>query len=134
MGKPGRPFQNTGQLRRALYSQTLAAFGTTCVDDGTTATGFHTNQKAVGALAAGNGGIERAAPRKYEFKRTRLGGNKAPVPVVQPFTNPGMTTYFSPFVKYWSGSDSRDGGYYRWVTSTRLVDNFTLIRVESKFT
>lgn len=134
MGKPGRPFQNTGQLRRALYSQTLAAFGTTCVDDGTTATGFHTNQKAVGALAAGNGGLESAFHRKSKYQRAGLARTKPRVPVLETCIKPVISSDFDAFVKYWSGSDSRDGGYYRWVTSTRLVDNFTLIRVESKFT
>ena len=35
-----------------LDSQAFAAFGAACVDDGTTASGFHADQKAVGTRAA----------------------------------------------------------------------------------
>jgi hypothetical protein len=38
-------------VEKALDSQTLAAFGTTCIDHSATATGFHANQKAVGTGA-----------------------------------------------------------------------------------
>ena len=34
-------------VEKALDSQTLAAFGATCIDHSATATGFHANQKAV---------------------------------------------------------------------------------------
>lgn len=40
-----------------LDSQALAAFGATSVDDGTTAFGFHANQKTVGTGAANFGGL-----------------------------------------------------------------------------
>jgi len=36
----------------SLNSQTLAAFGATCIDHGATATGFHANQKAMGTGTA----------------------------------------------------------------------------------
>ena len=38
-------------VEKALDSQTLAAFGATCIDHSATATGFHANQKAVGTGA-----------------------------------------------------------------------------------
>jgi hypothetical protein len=43
-----------------LDSQTLAAFGTARVNHGTAATGFHANQKTVGAGAANLGGLVSA--------------------------------------------------------------------------
>ena len=45
------------QGRRSLDSQTLAAFGTTCVDNSAAAACFHADQKAVGTGAAGLGGL-----------------------------------------------------------------------------
>jgi hypothetical protein len=42
----------------ALNSQTLAALGTPRVDDQTAANGFHTGAKAMGALAAYDGGLK----------------------------------------------------------------------------
>lgn len=46
-----------GWFRYYLYCQAMAAFGTTCVDYGAATARFHTHTKAVGALAAGNGGL-----------------------------------------------------------------------------
>jgi hypothetical protein len=43
-----------------LDGQTLAAFGAAGVDDSAAATGFHTDQKAVGTRAAGLGGLVSA--------------------------------------------------------------------------
>jgi len=41
-------------------SQALAALGAACVDDGTAATGLHTDQKAVGTGAADFGSLVSA--------------------------------------------------------------------------
>jgi hypothetical protein len=38
-------------VEKALDSQTLAAFGATCIDHGAATTGLHANQKAVGTGA-----------------------------------------------------------------------------------
>jgi hypothetical protein len=45
---------------RELDSQTLAAFGAACIDHGAAATGFHANQKTMGACAADFGGLVSA--------------------------------------------------------------------------
>jgi hypothetical protein len=39
-------------VRAGLNSQTLAAFGATCIDHGTAAAGLHANEETVGARAA----------------------------------------------------------------------------------
>jgi hypothetical protein len=55
----------TAPTRAELDSQAFAAFGTARVDDGTAATGFHANQKAVGTGAANFRGLVRAFHFKF---------------------------------------------------------------------
>jgi hypothetical protein len=43
-----------------LDGQTLAAFGTACIDYSAATTGFHANQKTMGAGAASLGGLVSA--------------------------------------------------------------------------
>lgn len=45
------------ETRQRLDGQTGAALGTARVDHAATTNGFHANEKAVGFLAAGNGGL-----------------------------------------------------------------------------
>jgi hypothetical protein len=52
-----------------LDRQTLAAFGATCVDHCTAATGLHANQKAMGAGSAGLGGLVSAFHRSSNLER-----------------------------------------------------------------
>ena len=67
--KVGRSHDSTGHGRdlarrssdqrvaQASDGQAFAAFGPACVDDGTATTGFHANQKAMGACTANFGGL-----------------------------------------------------------------------------
>jgi hypothetical protein len=59
----------TAPTQAELDSQAFAAFGTARVDDGTAATGFHANQKAVGTGAANFRGLVRAF--HFEFLSIR---------------------------------------------------------------
>jgi len=59
----------TATTQTELDSQAFAAFGTARVDDGTAATGFHANQKAVGTGAANFRGLVRAF--HFEFLSIR---------------------------------------------------------------
>jgi hypothetical protein len=53
-----------------LDRQTLAAFGATCVDHRTAATGLHADQKAMGTGTAGLGGLVSAFHRGSNLERS----------------------------------------------------------------
>lgn len=64
-GKPARG-------AAGLDGEALAALCATCVDHGTTATGFHADTETVGALAAGNGWLECAFHGKSKVKELQV--------------------------------------------------------------
>ena len=111
-------------VEKALDSQTLAAFGATCIDHGAATTGLHANQKAVGTGATCLGWLVGAF-HNSSFVPNAMNQRWAKPKIIANFRKPGKSTVFST-IRVSPGFKMNDVVYDRPPDPNRHVDKLLI--------